>query len=161
MKFRSVRKVYNTDEALKRMQVYCAREDRCQQDVVEKLNQVGIYGSERDEIIVSLISDGFIDETRYAKAYVSGKFSQNQWGRIKIRQGLKMKGISDFCIRTAMEVIDEEAYEVCLERLMEKKQGTAEFDSSYEGRSKLMRYALGKGYESEICSKIIRKLTSS
>ena len=85
--------------AIEKMKAYCAYQERCQQEVYEKLRKLSIYGNEADDILMELISENFLNEERYAEAYASGKFRIKSWGRVKIKQGLKAKNISEFCIK--------------------------------------------------------------
>ena len=68
----------------KKMEFYCAYQERCHSDVINKLNKLGVFGDEEDEYICYLIDENYLSETRYSEAYVRGKFNNNNWGRVKI-----------------------------------------------------------------------------
>ncbi len=89
---------------------YCATREHCQFDVLRKLKEWKVEDEIADEILAQLISMGFVDDLRFAEAYVRGKRRINGWGRIKIKQGLILKQISAPCIKTAIEQIDSEEY---------------------------------------------------
>jgi regulatory protein len=125
---------------------YCATQERCHQDIRTKLIQHQVYGDILEDIIATLITEGFLNEERYAKAYVRGKYRMNKWGRVKILQGLKQKQISSYCIKKGMKEIDEVEYNANLIRLIEKKIPQIKAKNTYEKRSKLSSYLLQKGY---------------
>lgn len=137
---------------------YCAYQERTQQDVRDKLYQYGLYSDDVEEVLAELISDGFVNEERYAQAYCRGKFSQNKWGRIKIEMGLKQKGISPYCIRKGMKEIDETGYLQQLTELCERKWQSLEGEDSYPRKNKTARYLMGKGYETELVWRTIEEM---
>ena len=137
---------------------YCAYQERTQQDVRDKLYQYGLYSDDVEEVLAELISDGFVNEERYAQAYCRGKFSQNKWGRIKIEMGLKQKGISPYCIRKGMKEIDETDYLQQLTELCERKWQSLEGEDSYPRKNKTARYLMGKGYETELVWRTIEEM---
>jgi regulatory protein len=134
---------------------YCAYQERTQQDVRDKLYQYGLYSDDVEEVLAELISDGFVNEERYAQAYCRGKFNQNKWGRIKIEMGLKQKSISPYCIRKGMKEIEEKDYRQQLTELCERKWQSLEGEDSYPRKNKTARYLMGKGYETELVWKTI------
>ena len=91
------------EEALAKMQRYCAYQERCHEEVRSKLLNMGVYSDWREEIIVQLIEENFLNEERFARSFARGKFRIKQWGRNRIRQELKKRKISDYCVRKAME----------------------------------------------------------
>ncbi len=103
------------------MQRYCAYQDRCHSEVRSKLLDLGIYGDELEEVIAELITDNFLNEERFARSYARGKFNIKKWGRIRIKQELKRRHITAYCLRKAMEEIEEEDYLKTLEGLIRKK----------------------------------------
>jgi regulatory protein len=137
---------------------YCAYQDRCQQEVKDKLYENGASRDEVDELLVWLIQEGFLDEERYARSFARGKFRMKDWGRRKIVYELKQNRISDYCIRKGLQEIDEDAYRATLERLVEKKLPEIKRDPNHWARkAKLQRYLTGKGYESELVNEMLNK----
>ncbi len=153
------KKYHTKDEGLAKLQRYCAYQDRCHKEVRTKLLDIGIYGDDLEEIIVDLIQDNFLNEERYARSYARGKFRMKGWGRIRIRRELKMRNISDYCMRKAMEELDELDYEGTIDKLIEKKWNTIREKDEFKKRGKLANYLAGKGYESGLIWQRIKKLT--
>ncbi len=104
------KKYISQAEALQKLQRYCAYQDRCHSEVRSKLLDLGIYGDELEEIIAELITDNFLNEERFARSYARGKFNIKKWGRHRIKQELKRRQITDYCLRKAMEEIEETDY---------------------------------------------------
>ena len=111
-------------EALEKMAKFCAYQERCQSEVKHKLFGVGLSNEEIDNIICDLIEHRFLDEERFAKAFVRGKFNQKGWGRIKIQQHLNQKQISSFCQKKGMLEINENDYLTKLEEIILKKSNS-------------------------------------
>lgn len=129
---------------------FCAYQERTQQEVRSKLYTLGLYGDEVEELIAELISDNFINEERFAKAYAGGKFRMNHWGRLKIQVALKAKGVSKRCIEAGMAEIDDEAYQEKLDFLIRKKMSMIKEEDEVKTKYKLANYLLSKGFESPI-----------
>src|SRR5438045_176735 len=100
-----------------KLRQYCAYQERSHSEVQQKLWDLGVWKSEHGDIIASLIEDDYLNEERFAKAFVGGKFRMKDWGRKKIYYGLKEKGVSDYVIKRAMKEIDDEAYRETLREL--------------------------------------------
>jgi regulatory protein len=132
--------------ALEAMQRYCAQLERCQQDVRTKLILGGIYGEDLESILAELISEGYLDELRYAKSYVSGKVSINKWGKQKIKQSLKQKDISNYCIDKAIQSIDQEVYQHNLVHHIQQKTGKLSMPIPYSEKNKIIQSLMTKGY---------------
>ena len=116
-----LKKYTSKAEALSKLQGYCAYQDRCHQEVRSKLLDLGIYGNDLEEIMADLIQENFLNEERYARSFARGKFRIKKWGRNRIRRELKMRDISDYCLRKAMAEIEEEEYLKTLRKVLEKK----------------------------------------
>lgn len=148
------------EQALKKLQHYCAYQDRCHSEVRTKLLDLGVYGMDLENIITELISDNFLNEERFARSYARGKFRMKKWGRSKITINLKKKRISAYCIKKAMTEIDEEEYRETLKEIINKRMGDVE-NWDYALFQKTGKYALQKGYESHIVWDIISKMRNS
>lgn len=135
---------------------YCVYQDRSQQEVRDKLYEWGVYPSVIEQIITRLIGDNFLNEERFAKAYTQGKFNQKHWGRIKIKQGLKLKRVPDKLIGKALQTLDGDAYLQVLEQLLEKKARLLPERDPYKRRYKLQQYAMGRGFESDLINEILK-----
>ena len=132
------------NDAIEKMRKYCAYQDRAHSEVRTKLIAIKIYGDELEEVMAQLISEGFLNEERYARSFVRGKFKMNKWGRFKIEQHLKQKGVSEYCIRKGMEEIDNELYVACIDGLI-KRQFSSDLDAA--GRQKIVNSLMRKGFE--------------
>jgi regulatory protein len=136
--------------ALAKLQKYCAYQERCHKEVRTKLISLKVYGDELEEIISELISDNFLNEERYATSYARGKFRIKSWGKNKIKQKLKFMHVSNYCIKKAMEEIDEDEYLEMLNSILVKQ---IEKNSKYNdmvARHKAIQYAISRGYETSI-----------
>ncbi|MBD1398618.1 RecX family transcriptional regulator [Pontibacter sp. JH31] len=153
-------KTYTPKEALIKAAAYCAYQERTQQEVRTKLYTYGLEPDDVEEIIVRLGQEKMLDEERYAQAYVRGKYGLKKWGRRKITQGLKAKGISDYCIKQGMKEIDFEVYEQNLLQLLEKKNATEKEKNPFARRQKLTYFLMSKGYESDLVQEAVKKLES-
>lgn len=144
------------DVALQKMQRYCAFQERCHSEVRQKLIEISVYGDTLEEIIAELIADNYLNEERFARAYTRGKFRTKSWGRNRIQQELKMRRVSDYCIRKGMEEIDEEDYLATLEKIISKKLEELRGEDQFTAQQKAAQYAMRKGYESELIWRVIK-----
>ncbi|WKN45747.1 regulatory protein RecX [Tunicatimonas pelagia] len=140
---------------------YCAYQERTQQEVRDKLYSYGLYSDAVEEVLSDLISEGFVNEERFAQAFARGKFRSNKWGRIKIEMGLRQKGISDYCIRSGLREISEADYTDTLKALIQKKWNSLEGEDAYARKHKTARFVQGKGYESELVWRLLADLENS
>ena len=115
------KKYLTKEQALQKLKHYCAYQERCHNDVKEKLYKLGVWKKEHDEIIAALIEENYLNEERFAIAYAGGKFRINSWGRVKIKYALKQKQVSEYCIKKAMKQISEEDYMKLLNKLAKEK----------------------------------------
>ena len=129
---------------------YCSLSEHCIQKVREKLVQWETPKEFIGPIIDKLLEDDYINEERFARAFVKDKFRFNHWGRIKISTHLRALGISSEHISTAMQEIDDEEYEKMLDEIVEKKRKSIKNGTDYEIRAKLLKHALSRGFEYEI-----------
>lgn len=148
-------RTYSFLEAKEKIEAWCAYQDRCHFDVERKLITFGLDQEDRAVLTSHLIEYGFLDEQRFADAFVSGKVRIKRWGRIKIKQHLKQKCISDQCISEAMNKIDDEEYRSNLALLLSKKWLTTK-GSEYIRKQKVAQFLYGKGYESELIQEQLR-----
>ncbi len=157
MTFRKQQSVYTVAQAIDKAAKYCALQDRCQHDVRNKMMQWGLNHAEADEALVWLITEGFVNDERFTRAFVIGKLRQNGWGRGKIVQGLKAKNISEQCIQLGFEEIDEEEYIRLMENQANKKWNLLKEDLHTKVQ-KTARFLLGRGFESNLVWDIVNKL---
>jgi regulatory protein len=136
---------------------YCRYQERCHAEVRNKLYELGCTTPQVEEQLSKLIETGVLNEERYAKAFAGGKFRMKQWGKEKIRQQLKLRKISDYCIKKALLEIPEDEYNNTLNKLLSKKLAEIKADRSEMSRkSKLYRYLIQKGYEKDLVMEAIK-----
>jgi regulatory protein len=133
---------------------YCAGQEHCTSEIRLKLNYWG-FEKIAEQIISHLLDEGFIDELRYAKAFSRGKFRNLHWGRIKIKAQLRAKRIDTNYIAIALRDIDEQEYNDCLTALVKKKMHELG-GPSVKNNFKAMRFALSKGFETELIQEVLR-----
>lgn len=152
------KKYLSKQEALQKLQRYCAYQDRCHQEVRSKLITLGVYGDRLEEVMVDLIKENFLNEERFARSYARGKFRFKCWGRLRITQELKKRKISDYLIRKALEEIPEENYQQELHHFLERKLTQIRSKNNFERKQKLAAYAIRRGFESEYIWPVVNKL---
>lgn len=143
------------DKNLDKAMNYCSRAEHCIEEIRQKLWSWKVPVDEHEKIIKALIDNNFINEKRYATAFVKDKFRFNRWGRIKIRLMLKAKKIDAVTIDDAISCIDESEYISVLQNLIEAESERVRATSDYERKSKLLRYAVGRGFEASLVSELI------
>ena len=151
-------KTLTPQQATERIRRYCAYQERSHLEARKKLYSFGLYRNDVDDILATLITDGFLNEERFAKAFTGGKFRMKKWGRIKIIHGLESKGVSPNCIRIALREIDEESYIQTLRKLLQDKCLSLSEENPFALREKVSAYAIQKGYEPELVWKEIYDL---
>lgn len=129
---------------------YCAYQERSQQEVKTKLLGMGLTLTETNEILVDLVRDNFINESRFAHAFAKGKLKVKKWGTRKIAIALKNKGITDALIQEVLKSIDPDHYLSELRLSIEKKAKTIKEIDPWKKAGKLKQYLIGRGYEAEL-----------
>ena len=142
-------KVMTADEVLYKLAARCSVSEQCLSDIETKLAKYDLTEEEKTRIVRHLVEEKYVDDRRYAEAFVRDKYRFNKWGRIKIAQGLRMKGIDKETIDTAMEAIDEQEYIEILRDLIKSKRRSTKGKNDYEINGKLIRFATGRGLEFE------------
>lgn len=137
-------------EARPRIQRYCAFQERSHTQVRKKLFDLGLQSDESELLVSELITDGFLNEERFAKAFAGGKFRMKKWGRNKIEHKLKSQGLSKRCISTGLKEIDSADYQKTLVALLKKKLSEVKEKDIFVRRHKVARFAIGKGYEPDL-----------
>lgn len=151
------KKTFTPNQAKLRAEAYCAYQERSQQEVRDKLYNWGLHLEDVEQIISDLISSNFLNEERFAKAFVLGKFRIKGWGKIKIQQHLKAKRVSVPLIKIALQQIDLDDYEQKLKDLIQRKVGDELSQLSLTERAKLVRYLQSKGYENSLIFEKIKE----
>ena len=140
-------------------QLSCAYQERSQQEMRDKLYEWGLFSDAVESIIASLITDNYLNEERFAKAYAGGKFRIKKWGKIKIRIELKKRKISDYCIRKAMQEIDDKDYLKALKELISKKSREIKSGKEQVRNYKIAQYAASRGFEQDLIWSLLKNET--
>ena len=142
--------------ALLKAEAYCAYQERSQYEVRGKLISLGVFGNDLDEIITQLIENNYLNESRFALAYAQGKLRMKGWGRNKIKQGLKFRGVSEPLIKKALNILDDDEYLNKLAAILEKKASTIKEKNKNLLQYKLKQYALTRGFEGDLISFVLK-----
>jgi len=134
-------------QAIIKLGNYCAYQERCQKEVIEKLAELGVYGNDAQEILAELITLNYVNEERFAKAFSSGKFRHKRWGKQKITRELNAREISAYCIKQALLEIPDDDYAETMQQLAAKKWNMLKQINPFEKRNNLAKYLIGKGFE--------------
>ncbi len=149
---------YSLLEAKQKIEAFCAYQERCDQEIRKKLNDWFLYSDDVDILISDLISNNFLNEERFASAFVSGKFRIKKWGRIKIRQHLKQKYISEYSMKKGIAEIDEDEYLDTLRQLTVSKNRLTNAKNKWDRLAKLQRYLQSKGYENDLVREVLKEV---
>jgi len=141
----------------KKIEHYCAYQERCHLEVTNKLNKLGVFGDELDEYVCYLIDENFLSETRFSEAYVRGKFNNNNWGKVKISRELKLRNISAWNISNALSQINSEDYNNKLRKLCLKLVELND-KSEFELKNKVVKNLSYKGWEVDLVIKTLNQL---
>lgn len=142
-------------EALLKLCSLCAKAEHCTGEMRQKMNSWGIDPDTQQRIIDRLLAEKYIDDERYTRAFVSDKMAYNKWGRRKIEQELYRKGVSKDIADTVLNEVNDEEYIDILRPMLRNKLKTISARNDYERSMKLMRYAMGRGFELHIVRQCI------
>jgi regulatory protein len=137
----------NEQDAYNRAAAYCATAERCRAEVAAKLQQWEVAPDAAERILRRLADERFVDDARYSRAFVRDKYRFAKWGKVKIAAALRAKHIDAETAAEAIDTIDEEEYLGILRDLLAAKRRTVSAANEYQLTGKLMRFALGRGYE--------------
>lgn len=148
-------------QAWEKIKYYCAYQERGHQETKDKLYRFGLNSAEVDEQLARLIEEGYLNEERFAKMFVGGKFRMKHWGKIKIEAELKMKRVSSYNIKIALKEINDDDYQKAMEKLTEEKWISLKGEQYLVRQMKTMRYMVQKGYETNLVGNVIQKIRSN
>lgn len=137
-------------EATRKLEGYCAYQERCHKEVNQKLRDMGMIPEAIDQVITHLIQENYLNEERFAQSYARGKFNIKKWGKNRIVNELKQRGISKYNITTALKEIDENTYTETLDALAKKRLGQITEKNIQKRKKKLADYLLYRGWESHL-----------
>lgn len=145
------------DEALSKLENFCAYRERSPREVAEKLSELGIAGEDAEQVLQVLAGDGFFNEERFARAFAGGKFRINEWGRVKIRQELRQRGIAPRLVEQVLEEeILENDYRRVLQKLADKKLASLPDDENlFQKKQKIGAFLMRCGFEQELIFEVL------
>jgi len=143
-------------QALLKAANYCAYQERCHNEVLEKLSEWGIWGIDAQEILLTLIEQNYLNEERFAIAFAGGKFRVKHWGKVKIKLELKQRDISEYCLNKALNEISDQDYLHTLNEQIDKKWAETKDKNLLSKRAKVAKYVIGKGFEQDLIWNILR-----
>lgn len=155
------RKQLTEENALARLEATCARSERCTYELMTRLRGWGITGPAAERIIDDLTERHFVDDERFARAFVNDRYRFGNQGRFKIRMALVAKHLPRRIIDTALNVIDPDIYRGNLERLLRSRASQTNDLDTFEGRTRLYRYGVSRGYESSLVAETLRSILKS
>jgi len=141
---------YSLAELTKKAERFCAYQERCHKEVVQKLYDLRANKEEIDEIIFHLIEHNFLNEERFARSFARGKHAIKKYGKVRITNELKFRNISSYNIKKALEEISDEMYQNTFAELSERAWHSIQEKNSLKKKKKFCDYLLRKGYESEL-----------
>ncbi len=143
------------DAALAKAAAVCSRGEHAEAEIRRKVMQWGASADDADRVVDWLVDNNFVDNTRYAHAFVYDKTRFDMWGRTKIRHMLRQNGVSSATIEEAMEEIDETIYLSNLKTILTAKARTVNTEDAYKFKASLMRYAASRGYEPGLIAPLV------
>ena len=145
-----MKKEMTEQEAYLQLAAICAQAEHCEQEMRDKMKRWEIDETVQNRIIDCLTKERYIDNERYARAFVKDKIRYNKWGRKKVQQALWMKRIDQDIQQRVLDEIDEKEYLDVLRPLLKQKRKSIKADSDYEMNQKLVRFALSRGFTFDI-----------
>ena len=134
-------------EAYLELAAICAQAEHCEQEIRDKMKRWGIESDVQNRVVARLVKERYVDNERYARAFVKDKIRYNKWGKRKVMQALWMKRIDDDIQQRVLDEIDDKDYVDILIPLLKQKRKTINAKSDYELNQKLVRFALGRGFD--------------
>jgi len=150
-------KVYTIKETTEKIQSYCAIQDRCQWEVEKKMKEWGVSEIIIENILTDLILEKFVDEQRFTESFCRGKFRIKRWGKVKIKNELKIKKISNNCIDKGLLQIEKKEYMKVLKDLYIKKRDSLKDTNQFIRKGKIAKHLQQKGFESKLIWELINK----
>lgn len=154
----NLQKTHTVEEAKRRLERYCIYQERCHKEVHQKLYEMRMIPEARDHIIVHLLQNDFLNEERYAKAFVRGKFRIKKWGKQRLQRELRYRDINKTLIKIALNEIDADDYINTFNDLAKNKVETIKEKNGQKKRKKLADYLFYRGWESQLVYDKIREL---
>lgn len=146
------------DQYLKKLQRFCDYQERCHKEVKTKIRTLKIPFSLHHKLLQHLIEKGYLNEQRFTESFVRGKFRIQSWGKVRIKNELKARQISDYLIDKTLNQINEQDYQDIFEKQFLKAQTRYQKDSPQKSKQKIFSYLTQKGWEYELISLRIEQI---
>jgi regulatory protein len=146
------------EQAIQRIRHYCAYQERAQQEVRDKLYELGMTMDEVEEIMSDLIAENFLNEERFATQFAGGHFRIKGWGRVKIQHALQQKRVSSYNIKIGLKAIDEDAYIKTLQQLATKKWNSLKGERGLNRMAKTQAFLHQRGFEPILYQPVVQAL---
>lgn len=143
------KKLFTFEETKQKLVNYCVYQDRCHAEVEQKMREFVLIPEAKEGIILYLLKENYLNEERFVRSYIRGKFNIKHWGKTKIKMHLKQKGITEKLITRCYDEIDEDDYIKTIQRLYENYESKLTGLKDYQKKSKTIKYLLGRGFEYE------------
>jgi regulatory protein len=150
------KKSYTFEEIKQKLVNYCVYQDRCHSEVEQKMQDFLLIPEAKDEIFLYLIKENYLNEERFTRSYIRGKFYIKHWGRGKIKMNLKQKGITDKLISKSMDEIDDNDYEKTLYKIYQDYFSKQKGMKDYQKKSKTIRHLMSKGFEYDVILGVLK-----
>jgi len=158
--FKKEKKYFTVDEIKRKLEHYCAYQDRCHKEVEQKMWEFNLIPEAKELILLSLMKDDFLNEERFSKSYARGKFRIKNWGKQRIVRELKFRDISAYNIKTALKEIDETEYLKTLYSITENRNEVISEPNVYKRKKKLIDFLMRKGFENDLIFKTVNEVLS-
>jgi regulatory protein len=145
-----MKKEMTEQEAFLQLASLCANAEHCQHEMLEKMQKWELTEAVQARVMARLVKERYVDDERYARAFVKDKIRYNKWGRRKVQQALWLKHIDDDIQQTVLDEISDDEYLKVLKPLLKQKNKSIKAESDYERNQKLVRFALGRGFTFDI-----------
>lgn len=143
----SEKKLFTFEETKQKLVNYCVYQDRCHAEVEQKMREFVLIPEAKEEILLYLMKENYLNEERFTRSYIRGKFYIKSWGKTKIKIYLKQKGITEKLITKSFDEIDEDDYMKTIQRLYENYESKLKGLQAYQKKSKTIKYLLSRGFE--------------
>lgn len=151
------KKLFPFHEIKQKMVNYCVYQDRCHKEVEQKMLEFTLIPEAKEEIILYLMKENYLNEERFTRSYIRGKFYMKSWGRNKIRQHLKQKGITEKLIQKCMDEIDVDDYATTLKKIAANYAAQQKGLQNYQKKIKTTRYLLSRGFEYDEILEVLKE----
>ena len=155
------KKSYTFEEIKQKMVNYCVYQDRCHQEVEQKMRDFLLIPEAKDEIFLFLMKENYLNEERFTRSYIRGKFNIKHWGKNKIKNHLKFKGISEKLIVKCFDEIDEDDYQKTIVKIYENYYEKQKGLKDYQKKSKTIKYLMGRGFEYSEIEEMLQNFSPS